>query len=271
MTPGDFIIILLPSTSLVAVSTRAVNLMPLASDRRRVLARLGMRAITAAIKVGRLSRDSGRYLVGPVPRTVRNGQRRFAPAQEFAGEFVDFLDTASALPLASIGPVYWNGTEPAAFEFRVREGRDHDSMPQQLLFELNGARVTPHIATFEGTSYQIANIGSVHVVRRRKYNPFAIIIFLLGLGILVAAIIKFRVTGLAEEYFSTAATAVVLMVASALLQLIWPRRVYVLVLRTSSGDVDAVTSRNKEFVSNVQKAVEQAFVVRAAQPPASET
>ena len=28
--------------------------------------RLGMRAITAAIKVGRLSRDSGRYLVGPV-------------------------------------------------------------------------------------------------------------------------------------------------------------------------------------------------------------
>jgi Family of unknown function (DUF6232) len=144
---------------------------------------------------------------------------------------------------------------------------DHDSMPQQLLFELNGARVTPHIATFRGTSYQIANIGSVHVVRRRKYNPFAIIIFLLGLGILVAAIVKSRVTGLAEEYFSMAATAVVLMVASVLLQLIWPRRVYVLVLRTSSGDVDAIMSRNKEFVSNVQKAVEQAFAVRARQPP----
>jgi cytochrome c oxidase assembly factor CtaG len=144
-------------------------------------------------------------------------------------------------------------------------------MPQQLLFELNGARITPHIATFGGTSYQIANIGSVRVLRRRKYNPFAIIIFLLGLGILVAAIVKSRVTGLAEEYFSMAATAVALMVASVLLQLIWPRRVYVLVLRTSSGDVDAVTSRNKEFVSNVQKAVEQAFVIRATQPPVSET
>jgi len=43
------------------------------------------------------------------------------------------------------------------------------------------------------------------------------------------------------------------------------------VLRTSSGDVDAVVSRNKEFVSNVRKAVEQAFVVRARQPPVSET
>src|SRR5438132_4675284 len=60
-------------------------------------------------------------------------------------------------------------------------------MPQELLFELNGARVTPHIATFGGTSYQIANIASVHVARRKKYNPLAVIIFLLGLGILAAS------------------------------------------------------------------------------------
>jgi hypothetical protein len=103
-------------------------------------------------------------------------------------------------------------------------------------------------------------------VQRRKYNPFAIIIFLLGLGILAAAIVKSRETGLAEEYFSMAATAVAVMVASLLLQLIWPRREYVLVLRTSGGDVDALISRNKDFVSNVQKALEQAFVVRARSP-----
>jgi Family of unknown function (DUF6232) len=136
-------------------------------------------------------------------------------------------------------------------------------MPQKLLFELNGARVTPHIATFGGTSYQIANIGSVRVVRRKKYNPLAVIIFLVGLGVLAAAIVKSRVTGLPEEHFSIAATGVAIMVAAFLLQLIWPRRLYVLVLRTFSGDVDAVISRNKEFVSNVQKAVEQAFAVRA--------
>ena len=145
------------------------------------------------------------------------------------------------------------------------------SMPQELLFELNGARVTPYIATFGGTSYQIANIGSVRVVRRKKSNPLTVIIFLLGLGILAAAIAKSRITGPVEEYFSMAATGVAVMIAAFLLQLIWPRRLYVLVLRTSSGDVDAVVSRNKEFVSNVQKAVEQAFVVRARQPPVSET
>jgi Family of unknown function (DUF6232) len=140
-------------------------------------------------------------------------------------------------------------------------------MPQQLLFELNGVRITPHIAAFGGISYQIANIGSVHVERRRKYSPFAIMIFFLGLGVLLGAIVKSRMTGLAEEYFSMAATAIAVMVASVLLQLIWPRRVYALVLKIAGGDVDAVISRDREFVFNVQKAIEQAFVVRASQPP----
>ncbi len=143
-------------------------------------------------------------------------------------------------------------------------------MPQELLFELKDARVTPHIATFGGTSYQIATIGSVHVARRKRSNPFAVLTFLLGLGVLAAAIVKSRMTGLADEYFSMAVTGVAVMLAALLLQLIWPGRVYVLVLRTSSGDVDAVTSRNKEFVSNLQKAVEQAFLVRAREPPVSE-
>jgi ABC-type branched-subunit amino acid transport system permease subunit len=143
-------------------------------------------------------------------------------------------------------------------------------MPQELLFELNGARVTPHIATFGGASYQIANIGSVHIARRKRSNPVAVIILLVGLGTLATAIVKSRMTGLADEYFSMAATGIAVMFAALLLQLIWPGRVYVLILRTSAGDVDAVRSRNKEFVSNLQKAVE-AFVVRAKQPPVSET
>ena len=138
-------------------------------------------------------------------------------------------------------------------------------MPLRLLFELNVARITPHIARFGDTSYQIASIGSVHLVRRRKYNPITIIIFLVGLGILASAVVKSRMTGLAEEYFSIAVTGVAVMFAALLLQLIWPRRVHVLILSTSSGDVDAVRSRDKEFVSNLKKAIEQAFVVRAGE------
>jgi hypothetical protein len=54
--------------------------------------RLGMRTITVAIKVGRLSRDSGRYLVGPVQLREKFEMGDVTSrSQEFAGGFVDFL------------------------------------------------------------------------------------------------------------------------------------------------------------------------------------
>jgi len=45
----------------------------------------------------------------------------------------------------------------------------------------------------------VANIGSVHVGRRKRSNPLAVLIFLLGLGILAAAIVKSRMTGLSVD------------------------------------------------------------------------
>jgi hypothetical protein len=139
-------------------------------------------------------------------------------------------------------------------------------MPQELLFELNDVRITPHVASFGSTSYQIASIGGVHVERRKKRNPVVVVVFLIGLGVLVTAIVASRTTGLADDYFSMAAIGVLAMVAAFLLQLFWPRRPYVLVLRTPGGDVDALTSRKKQFVFNVRQALEQAFVFRAGQP-----
>jgi hypothetical protein len=54
--------------------------------------RLGMRAISAAIQVGRSSRDSGRYLVGPVQSREKFEMGNVTSrSQEFAGGFVDFL------------------------------------------------------------------------------------------------------------------------------------------------------------------------------------
>ena len=54
--------------------------------------RLGMRAITAATEVGRLSRNSSRYLVGPVQlREQFEIDNVTSRPQEFAGGFVDFL------------------------------------------------------------------------------------------------------------------------------------------------------------------------------------
>jgi len=61
--------------------------------------RLGMRAISAATNVGRLSTDSSRYLVGPVQlREQFEMDNVTSRPQEFAGGFVDFLLGRGARP-----------------------------------------------------------------------------------------------------------------------------------------------------------------------------
>jgi hypothetical protein len=135
-------------------------------------------------------------------------------------------------------------------------------MPLELLFELDDVRITPHVAQFGGTSYQIASIGSVRVVRLRKRNPVAVIAFFLGLGLVAAAAAGSRSQELAERYFPMAASGVGIVAAAFLLQLLWPRRAFMLILKTSSGNVEALTSRKKKFVFDVKQALEQAFIAR---------
>ena len=54
--------------------------------------RLGMRAVSAAIQVGRSSRDSGRYLVGRVQSREKLEMGNVtSQSQELVGGFVDFL------------------------------------------------------------------------------------------------------------------------------------------------------------------------------------
>jgi hypothetical protein len=66
-------------------------------------------------------------------------------------------------------------------------------------------------------------------------------------------------TGLVDDYFSMAFTGVTVTLAVLLLQLIWPGRVYVLVLRTSTGEVDAVTSRNKALFPTFRRQLNRHF------------
>jgi hypothetical protein len=106
------------------------------------------------------------------------------------------------------------------------------AMAGEPIFELGDVRITPYIAQFAGTSYQIASIGSVRVIRGRRLDRVAVIVFVLGVGLFVAAMV--RSSGnpeLAEANFPLAASAVIVMFAAYLLQLVWPSQVSKLLLR----------------------------------------
>ena len=67
-----------------------------------------------------------------------------------------------------------------------------------------------------------------------------------------------------DTSFSVAVTGIGVIVAALLLQLFWPGVAFALVLKTSAGDVRALTSRKKQFIFIVREAIEQAFVARSS-------
>jgi Family of unknown function (DUF6232) len=136
-------------------------------------------------------------------------------------------------------------------------------MSQELIFELDDVRVTPYIAQFGGTSYQIGSISSVRARQTKRLSRAAVFMFLLGVGLFVAAILRSSSEEQVEANFSVAVSAVGIIFFSFLVQLVLPRRVFKLILRTHGGDVEVLASNRSKFILDVKQAVEDAFVVHA--------
>jgi hypothetical protein len=84
---------------------------------------VSLRAAAMSARVAqRYPKDSaaiGRHLRHRMPKTV--GLRRMR------ARFECLMSEEADKKLASIRPLYWNGTHPSVFECRVEEERDHDS------------------------------------------------------------------------------------------------------------------------------------------------
>ena len=136
-------------------------------------------------------------------------------------------------------------------------------MSQELLFELDNVRVTPYLAQFGATSYQIASISSVRALQSRKLSRIAIFVFFLGLALFVVAMARSGTEQRADANFSLAVIAAAIAFASVFVQLIIPRRIYKLMLRTHGRDVEVLTSTRSKFILDVKRAVEEAFIAHA--------
>ena len=136
-------------------------------------------------------------------------------------------------------------------------------MSQELLFELDNVRITPYLAQFGATSYQIASISSVRAIQSKKLSRIAIFVFFLGLALFVVAMARSGTEQRADANFSLAVIAAAIAFASVFVQLIIPRRIYKLMLRTHGRDVEVLTSTRSKFILDVKRAVEEAFITHA--------
>ena len=121
----------------------------------------------------------------------------------------------------------------------------------QLLYDAGDIRITRHVAYLGQTSYQIANIDSIRIIQQRRTNLIAVLFAIAG-----AASLYF---GLSEQEYEGAWVGAGILAAALLLQIVWPRRVYILVFKISSGDVEALTSSKRDLIDDVKAAIEGAF------------
>lgn len=134
-------------------------------------------------------------------------------------------------------------------------------MAEQVILKATGVEITTKIARFGSISYQVANIGSVSVYTARKINPIAAIMVLGGIAVGVfGGNLKGQAADQVQVFFAVAAT---LVIGGIILQMLWPKKEFTFVLKTSSNDVHKIVSENGEHLDALQSAIEAAFIERA--------
>lgn len=130
-------------------------------------------------------------------------------------------------------------------------------MVQDLLFQSDGVVISPCLARFGSTSYQIANISLVRVGYEKRFNPLAVILFAMGAALLWAAY------GIQEQTSDArwieGLIAAGLMIASILCQKIWPKQKFTFVMKANSGDIETFITEDRDYAVRLRLAIEQAF------------
>jgi hypothetical protein len=139
-------------------------------------------------------------------------------------------------------------------------------MTGNFILKTDEVEISPTVAKFGVTTYQVANIESLTVGQRRRMNPLALIPLFFGFGLLASG---FAVGGYLSGSFRDnlrdgPATylfgmSILLVTLGMIIQLAKPRMSSALTLKTASGDVDALVCDDSEHVAAVQRALEEAF------------
>jgi Family of unknown function (DUF6232) len=135
-------------------------------------------------------------------------------------------------------------------------------MPDEVLLKADTIEITTKVARFGDIAYQVANIGSIAIYTTRKFNPVALAMFALSVVLAIAA---YDLNSKAADNVGVlSVAALALGVGGVVIQLIWPKLISTLVLKTSSNDVHKLETTDVAHANLVRNAVEEAFVRRSS-------
>jgi uncharacterized membrane protein YtjA (UPF0391 family) len=122
-------------------------------------------------------------------------------------------------------------------------------MEDTVILKRGSIEITTRIARFGPITFQVSNIGSVATYLDKRFNIFAIILFIVAV---LAAFLGFDMNGKhcgePQVAFGVAIAALVLAI---IIQMFWPRKIFTFVLKTSSNDVHKIISEDGAFLESV--------------------
>jgi hypothetical protein len=133
-------------------------------------------------------------------------------------------------------------------------------MSEEVLLKTDTIEITTKVARLGDVAYQVANIGSVAVHVTRKLNPFAVALFAVAIVLGLVAFDSSTKSSEQASLFLVAALA--LGTGGVAVQVLWPKLVSTLIIKTSSNDIYKMETMDGAHANAIRSAVEEAFVRR---------
>ena len=131
----------------------------------------------------------------------------------------------------------------------VRLTESGADMSEQIFFEHDGVRVSSARFVVKGATYPISAITSVRAVRSKTFPLLAIVLILIGFGILLGGEPTLLIFGLAT-------------IALGVVWIIKKKELYSVVLQTSSGESQVLESQDRQYIHSVVDALNNSIVQR---------
>jgi selenophosphate synthetase-related protein len=133
-------------------------------------------------------------------------------------------------------------------------------MEEQTIYSDNaGIRITSARAVFGGTTYSMANVASVSMESRSPSVTGEVFLAIMGFGVLMCG-------GPAMQEDATMLAIVVCiglaMAIAGIALAVRAKKTYIVMIQSASGKANALSSKDKDYIENIVRAMNEAFIHR---------
>lgn len=127
-------------------------------------------------------------------------------------------------------------------------------MDEEVIYSSDIAHITPTAIYFGNSIYQISNIASIEVDGSKRWNPFAVILLLVGASLLVGG-----ANNVSQWRNELILIGVGIILTGIVIQSFWPIREMRLIIRMAGSGAKIIVSNDRKIIDDIKRSIEYAF------------